>query len=325
VRVRTFTGDFDELEALVRPEWTAQYGKRNRFDYSAPWMARFFGAPEQNRELVLEYRDAAGALTGFVGAAPRFAVFRGERVRLELVTLLTSSRKNHGLIAFELLREVFQRASAPGTFGIYNCCLAEDRTSDLLQFVSRSLKWPNVELASVSTLMGVARTSPDVDPASVRPARADEAEALARLVADAQGPLALARSVTREELRDAARGDSGARALVLVRGDAPIGVCLYGRRRLLGEIPTEVANLDVLLAPSATRDEARRFGEAIASDAVAQGATLLIGYQRNPALFPYAREAGLRLASRTLRVFVTPFSDCGETLRPGESHLFEIE
>jgi hypothetical protein len=114
--------------------------------------------------------------------------------------------------------------------------------------------------------------------------------------------------------------------LVLLRDgdDAPAGLCTYARRLLVGKDTTEVANVDLLIAPDATPSQAKRYGAAIAGDAFAAGASFVIAPQREATIFPGAREAGLRLSPRTLRVFVVP-SEPGSTLDPRSAHLLEVE
>jgi hypothetical protein len=116
------------------------------------------------------------------------------------------------------------------------------------------------------------------------------------------------------------------RTLVLVRegSDEPAGVCTYARRSLVGREITEVANVDLLVAPGASALDAERFGRAIAADAFEAGASFVIAPQREDTLFPHVRAAGLRLSPRTLRVFVVP-SHPGSTLGPRSAHLLEVE
>jgi hypothetical protein len=324
VRLGTFNNDFGELAALVEREWRAQYGERTHFRYSADWIAAFFGGPEACRELQIECRDEHGELTAFVGAAPRRCRVAGRDVRFELVTLLTSARKNHGLIAFELLRESFRRAAAtPGVHGTYHCALAGERMPNMLRLAAGSERLPHIEIASAPSLMGMAKPAVEAD-ADVRPAIAGDAEALVEFVATAQRGLPVARAMSVAEFREAAEPASSKRVLVLHRNGRLTGVCVYARRQLLGAHVTEVANIDLLVAPDTTSSEATRFGKAIGSDAAARGATFLLSSQRDRAIFPHVREAGLRVAPRSLRVFVVP-TDPGLTVEPGSAHLLEIE
>jgi hypothetical protein len=326
LRLGTFNGDFEELETLVETEWAAKYGTKTRFRYGAQWLAEFFHGPAgAKRELQLEYRDANGALVGFVGATPRRAVVNGREVRLELVTLLTAARRCVGLVAFELLREVHHRAAHAGIYGTYNCCLEGDRTPELLKYVAKSEKLQVVEVAPVPSLIGLAKLAPDHEVAGVREATVADAKHVADLFTGATSKLHLGRQVTEETVRASLERHRATRALVLLRDGVPVGACRYARRQLVGgDEVTEVANIDLLVAPDVTVDEAHRFGKAIANSAATDGANLLLAYQRVPALFSQARAAGLRGAPRTLRVFVVPFGEALE-IEPGSTHLLEVE
>jgi hypothetical protein len=326
VPVRTFNKDYGELAALVDTEWSAKYGKRTRFDYTADWARAFFGAPETNAELLLEYRDARGAMSGFVGAVPRSVRVNGTESRLELVTLLTSARRNPGLVAFELLREVFSRARMSSAYGIYNCCVEDDRTVELLRYATASTKLQHVEVAKIHSLTGFARPVPESETEGARLATKDDVAALVDLLAASVREVPLVPVVAAETLRAAAEEGSGRRVVILSRARVPVAICMFQRRRLRGESVTEVANLELLVGPAITPVEARAFGKAIAREAAATGATLLVGYRKAPAVFPHLREAGLRLAQRAVRVFVTP-SDPSQAahVAPGAEHLLEIE
>jgi hypothetical protein len=324
LRVDTFSGDFDELERLVETVWGAKYGHKTRFRYPARWLADFFGPPGARRELLLEYRDGTGALAAFVGATPRRCLVGGREVRVELVTLLTSTPRNSGLVAFELLRETLRRAASPGTYGTYHCCLEGDRTPELLEYVARSHKLAHVELAAVPSLIGQTRRVSEGEVVGVRTATAADSGVLAEIVAAAEQPLPIGRVITAADFTAILELPGARRLLVLTRGDAPVGLCLYTRRQIHGAHTTEIANIDLLIAPGITLPEAQRFGRAIADDSAVTGATLLLGYQRVPALFAHTREAGLRLARRTLRVFLVP-NEGEVAVEPGSAHLLEIE
>jgi hypothetical protein len=322
MRIDTFRGDFGELQRLIQREWDAYFGDKTHFRYTTEWLAAFFGPAG---DLALEHRDARGALTGFIGAVPRPYALRGREVRLGLVTLLTSARENRdGLVGLEIERELFRRARAAGLYGTYHFVLDGQRTPDLLRMAAGVLKTKPIEVAPVTSLLGKAGPSAGATGISVRAATAADAEALAALVARAAKIVPLARVATAADLRAAMDADPPRRTLVLQRDGAPAGLCTYARRQLIGRESTEVANIDLLIAPDATPSEARQYGARIAADAFEAGASYVIAPQRETALFPGPRDAGLRLSPRTLRVFVVP-SEPGSTLDPRSAHLLEVE
>jgi len=325
VNIDTFSGDFADLAELIRIEWDAHFGDKTHFRYPIDWLRGFFGAPGSDPDLLLEYRDREGDLTGFIGAVPRRYVIDGREVRLGLVTLLTSARRNTaGMVGLELERELFRRAAARGLYGTYHFCLDGQRTPQLLKLAAGVLKTQAVEVESVQSMIGLARPGVALDPADARAVTAEDARVLAPMVEAAGRALPIGRSVTAEELAAAPAQTPPKRALTLLRDGRPIGVCTYARRVLLGKEPTELANIDLLVAPEATPADAKRFGRALAGDAAAHGAAYLVAPRRVPALFPYAREMGLRLAARILRVFVVP-SAPGSSPRPDGAHLLEVE
>jgi hypothetical protein len=257
---------------------------------------------------------------------PRAVLVNGAEARLELVTLLTSARRNPGLVAFELLREVFSRARVSPAYGVYNCCVEDDRTAELLRYATASTKLEYVEVAKIQSLTGVARLAPESETGGARLATKDDVPALADLLDASVREVSLVPVVSAEALRAATEDGSGRRIVVLTRASAPVAFCVFQRRRLRGESVTEVANLELLVGPRVTPVEARAFGRAIGREAAASGATLLVGYRKAAQVFPHLREAGLRLAQRAVRVFVTP-SDPARVahVAPGAEHLLDIE
>ena len=325
MRFDTFNGDFEELSRLIESVWGAHFGTKSHFAYPPDWLAGFFGAVGPDRDLLIECRDEAGAITGFLGAVPRRYRVHGQDVRLGLVTLLTSSRRNTGFVGLEIERELFRRAADAGLFGTYHFLLEGQRTADLLRWAAASRKSTATEIAPVRSLLAAARTMAEpADPREIRAATAADLPALADLIETTGRALPLSRLYSAEELGAMLAKAPPKRALVLLRQGRPIGLCVYARRRLLGAESVEVANVDLLVAPDATPEEARRFGKAIAAAAATDGATYVVAPQREAFVFPYAREAGLRLAMRVLRVFVVP-SGPEQKVEPGSAHLLEVE
>jgi hypothetical protein len=180
-------------------------------------------------------------------------------------------------------------------------------------------------VAPVTSLLGKAKPA-DGEVRWARPAVASDAAPLAALLARAAETVPLARVLGPESIRSALDSRPPRRTLVLTRegSDVPAGFCTYARRKLVGKESTEVANVDLLVAPGASALDAERFGRAIAADAFHAGASFVIAPKREDPIFPHARAAGLRLSPRTLRVFVVP-SHPGSTLGPGSAHLLEVE
>jgi hypothetical protein len=181
-----------------------------------------------------------------------------------------------------------------------------------------------IELAPVPSLIGLAHRRQAVDASVVRPLRADDVPAVAELIDRAGRALDIGRLATTEELSTWLEAAPPKRALVLLRDGLPIGVVVYARRQLLGNEVTEVANVDLLVAPDSTPEEGSRLGGALAADAAASGAKYVVAPKRPESVFPHVLAAGLRLAMRTLRVFIVP-SVPGDTVAEGASHLLEVE
>jgi hypothetical protein len=242
---------------------------------------------------------------------------------LALVTLLTSARTNVGLVGLSLERELFARVASVGIFGTYHFCLDGQRTPDLLKLAASSLKSRAVEVEAVTSLLALARPAPDASE-SIRLLRSSDLPVVAELIESAGRAVPIHRRVSAADVEWLRREPPAKRCFALLRDDAPIGVCVYARRRLLGKDVAEVANIDLLVAPDITPEEAARFGRALASDAAANGAAYLVAPQRRASFFPHARGAGLRLAPRTLRVFIVP-SSRENIVEPGSAHLLEVE
>ena len=321
----TFNGDFEELARLIDSVWGGHFGTKTHFRYPPDWLAGFFDGSGANRDLLIEHRDGSGAITGFIGAVPRRYRVHGREVRLGLVTLLTSSPRNVGFVGLEIERELFKRGAAADLFGTYHFCLDGQRTPDLLRWAAKSRKTTAIEVAPVSSLLRAAKASPEgANEAEVRPVVTDDVPLLADLVEAAGRALPIGRIFSAEEFQATLDQAPPKRTLVLLRDGRPIGVCVYARRQLVGTEVFDVANVDLLVAPDSTPDEARRFGGAIASDAAAHGARYVIAPQRVASIFPHVREAGLRLAMRTLRVFIVP-SGPEQTVEALSPHLLEVE
>jgi hypothetical protein len=283
-------------------------------------MASFLGAPGNPPELLVEARDADGALAAFIAAVPRRGSVNGHEVRLALVTLLTSARRNRGMVGMEIERELLRRVAAAGLFGTYHFCI-EQRTGDLVRFAAAAEKMRAVELAPVPSLLARAAAAP-ADP-DVRPVSDADLPRWVELLAEAGAALPLHRVFTVDELRAWLAAPPAKRGLSLLRDGRPIGLCVYARRQLVGKEVTELANIDLLVGPEVRADEAARFGKALASDAFAAGAAFLVAPRRAPSVFPFATEAGLRLAMRTLHVLVVPCAPAA--IEPGAAHLLEVE
>ena len=296
MRFDTFNGDFEELARLIDSVWGGHFGTKTHFRYPPDWLAGFFDGSGTNRDLLIEHRDETGAITGFIGAVPRRYHVHGQEVRLGLVTLLTSSPRNVGFVGLEIERELFKRGADAGLFGTYHFCLDGQRTPDLLRWAAKSRKTKAIEVAPVSSLLRAAKASPDgADEGAVRPVATDDVRSW-RTSSRRRGERCRSAGSSRRRSfrRSSTRRPPSGPSCCYVDG-RPIGVCVYARRQLVGTEVFEVANVDLLIAPDSTPDEARRFGRAIASDAAAHGARYVIAPQRVASVFPHAREAGLRL------------------------------
>jgi hypothetical protein len=324
LRFDTFNRDFEELAPLIESVWGGHFGEQTRFRYPPEWLAGFFGAAGSDPDLLVEGRDDSGKIVAFLAAVPRRVLIQGREVRIGLVTLLTSARHNVGMVGLGIERELFRRVAAAGLYGTYHFCLAGQRTPELVAWAAAAQKTPAVEIAPVPSLIGFAKPAPESETPDVRPLADEDVARVAELVEAAGRALPIARLATPSEFRTWLHQAPPKRALALLRDGRPVGVCVYARRQLLGKDVTEVANIDLLVAPDATPAEATQFGRAIASDAAAHGANYVVAPQRAPSVFPHARAAGLRLAMRTLRVFIVPSAPT-DTVEPGVAHLLEVE
>ena len=93
---------------------------------------------------------------------------------------------------------------------------------------------------------------------------------------------------------------------------------------MIGKSRTDVCNVDFLIGPSATPAEASELGCALAAEAAAAGASVIVAPKRDDQLFPHNRDAGFRRGLRTLRTFLMPISGAA-IVGAGAAHFLEVE
>ncbi len=323
VQLGRFTGDYDELAQFVDREWGLAYEAEQRFAYTGDWLAHFFTGADP--ELLVESRDVDGSLAGFVAAVPRRVHVHGRETKVALATLLTTKHApGASPRGFMLLRELFQRAQRQGFDATYHFCVSSHGTAELVIGAATRDRRRPIELAPVGSLLGIAApASPgSVVSSAVRVLQPSDVSQVVALFEGLAGTFPVGRVTSAESLMSTL---GTMHAHVLLRDDRVIGCCTWSRRRMLGKSITEIANIDLLVAPEATHAEATTFGKAIAQAAFERGAQMLVAPERPASVCPNAKQAGFRRGGRTLRTLVVPVSTPALTLAPGETHLLEIE
>jgi hypothetical protein len=332
LRYGTFGGDFDELARLVATEWAAHYQGEPHFGYSAEWLAGFLGGAGDvgsDPELLVECRDDAGALAGFVAAVPRRGKLGDRSVKLAVCTLLTSTRANAKAVpGFGLLRELFRRCPVRGIDATYHFCVSTQRTHEILIRSAMIEKRAAIALAPVGSTMALARASSDATP-NVRELGSGGSgggtdAALVAGVIELIG--AAGRAIGGDKLARVESASSllaGKRGFAVLREGVPIAACTFAHRRMVGKVPTEIANVDLLVGPDATEAESIELGRAVSAAAAASGAQVCVAPGRPLEIFPHAKRAGFRTGARTLRAYAVQYTALG--LTAGATHLLEVE
>ena len=173
-----------------------------------------------------------------------------------------------------------------------------------------------IELAPVGSLMAIARAAPEPTP-NVRRLATGELSRAIELLDGVARALPIGRLLSTEAL-------AANKALAVWRGDRPTAVCVYAPRQMVGTSMTDVCNVDFLVGPDATPPEAAELGRALAAEAAAAGAQVVVAPARGEQLFPHNRHAGFRKGGRTLRTFVVPISP-GSIVAAGAAHFLEVE
>jgi hypothetical protein len=312
MKITSFNGDYEQLSELIQRSWAENGDSFLR--YTPEFLQNAFAYPDTSFDLCPCIYDQ-GRLEAFMAGLPRHVIWNGNRAKLILSTLLTSSpeRKGKGYGAW-LWLELVKRSRRAAYDGMISISVQGGPVNRIVDEGSRMLKLPSARVFQVRYLSLLLN---GIAPAPAVSGNVDLFLKLASKSA-AQSPLRRVWSLEEAEWQCCKR--SGA----ITAQEEDQGACgmITGYvAEIIGPQTLCVLNVEDVLWDELPPDGRNRLLRSFLAAGVARGAQVASVPVTNATNYQPFKEAGFRSIRRLMNIYLTSWKGTAE---PAESIYLDV-